>query len=62
MKKFFGLLCALSLFLSLPGCGDSGPTNVAEGVGQSELDAHEAMVKEETKVAEDIVSDFKPEP
>jgi len=62
MKKFFGLLCGLSLFLSVPGCGDSGPTNIAEGVGQSELDAHEAMVKEETEAAMDVVGDFNPEP
>jgi len=50
MKKLFGLLCALSLFLSLPGCGDSGPVNVAEDLGPSEMAEREAMMKEAEEI------------
>ena len=52
MKKLFGLLCALSLFLSVPGCGGSGePANIAEGAGQTELEKYEAEIKAEEEAA-----------
>ena len=46
MKKFCGLLCALSLFLSVPGCGGSGePSSVMESAEQSKIQEYEALVE-----------------
>ena len=49
MKKLFGLsLFALSLMLSVPGCGDSGEaTNIADNAEQSAIEAYDAAVAEE---------------
>ncbi len=42
MKKVVGLsLFALSLFLSVPGCGPGGTTNVTENAEQSAIEAYE---------------------
>ncbi len=52
MKKYFGLLCAITLFLTMPGCGGSSePTNMAEGVEQSELEKYEEAIKAEEEAA-----------
>jgi hypothetical protein len=63
MKKLFGLLCAFSLFLSVPGCGGSSEsTNIAEGVGQTELEKHEAMVKASTEEANAAIEEAGADP
>ena len=46
MKKFFGLLCALSLFLSVPGCGGSGePSSVMDDAEQTAVQEYEALIE-----------------
>ncbi len=49
MKKFAVLsLFVCSLMIAVPGCGGgTGPTNVTEGVEQSELEKYEEMIAED---------------
>ena len=54
MKRVFALLSACTVSVALVGCGESGPTNVMEGVEQSEVDAYNAMLEaEEAAMAEE---------
>jgi hypothetical protein len=42
MNKVFGLLLfAGALFLSVPGCSESGPSNIAEDADQSAVEQYE---------------------
>lgn len=55
MKRVFALLSVGAVSVALIGCGGGGaPTNVAEGVEQSEVDAYNAMLAaDEAAMAEE---------
>ena len=48
MKRVFALLSICTISAALIGCGgDAGPSNVMEGVQQSEVEAYNAMLEAE---------------
>lgn len=57
-------LSCLVVVLAVLGCGDGGPSNVADGVEMSEVEQYRAMVEESQNAAaagaEEAASNTKP--